>query len=37
MLDKSKAFDGFSVNDTQKAKEFYSRTLGWRFPNRMAC
>jgi catechol 2,3-dioxygenase-like lactoylglutathione lyase family enzyme len=28
MLDKSKAFSGFSVNDTQKAKEFYSRTLG---------
>jgi catechol 2,3-dioxygenase-like lactoylglutathione lyase family enzyme len=28
MLGKSKAFSGFSVNDTQKAKEFYSRTLG---------
>jgi len=28
MLAKSKAFSGFSVNDTQKAKEFYSRTLG---------
>ncbi len=28
MLEKSKAFSGFSVNDTQKAKEFYSRTLG---------
>ena len=28
MLDKSKAFSGFSVNDTQKAKEFYGGTLG---------
>ncbi|MFY9584414.1 MAG: VOC family protein [Candidatus Acidiferrales bacterium] len=28
MLEKSKAFSGFSVNDTQKAKEFYGRTLG---------
>jgi len=28
MLGKSKAFSGFSVNDTQKAKEFYGRTLG---------
>ncbi len=28
MLEKSKAFSGFSVNDTQRAKEFYSRTLG---------
>jgi catechol 2,3-dioxygenase-like lactoylglutathione lyase family enzyme len=28
MLEESKAFSGFSVNDTQKAKEFYSRTLG---------
>jgi catechol 2,3-dioxygenase-like lactoylglutathione lyase family enzyme len=28
MLDKSKAFSSFSVNDVQKAKEFYSRTLG---------
>src|SRR2546430_14766143 len=28
MLGKSKAFSGFSVNDTQIAKEFYSRTLG---------
>jgi len=28
MLEKSKAFSGFSLNDTQKAKEFYSRTLG---------
>ena len=28
MLAKSKAFSGFSVNDTQKAKEFYGRTLG---------
>ena len=28
MLEKSKAFSGFSVSDTQKAKEFYGRTLG---------
>lgn len=28
MLKESKAFSGFSVNDTQKAKEFYGRTLG---------
>ena len=28
MLEKSKAFSGFSVSDTKKAKEFYSRTLG---------
>jgi catechol 2,3-dioxygenase-like lactoylglutathione lyase family enzyme len=28
MLEKSKAFSSFSVNDTPKAKEFYSRTLG---------
>ncbi len=28
MFEKSKAFSGFSVNDTQKAKEFYGRTLG---------
>ena len=28
MFEKSQAFSGFSVNDTQKAKEFYSRTLG---------
>jgi catechol 2,3-dioxygenase-like lactoylglutathione lyase family enzyme len=28
MLEKSKAYSGFSVNDTQKAKDFYSRTLG---------
>jgi catechol 2,3-dioxygenase-like lactoylglutathione lyase family enzyme len=28
MLEKSKAFSGFSVNDTQKAKDFYGRTLG---------
>jgi hypothetical protein len=27
MLQKSKAFSAFSVNDTQRAKEFYSRTL----------
>jgi predicted enzyme related to lactoylglutathione lyase len=28
MLNESKAFSGFSVNDTTKAKEFYSQTLG---------
>ncbi len=28
MLEKCKAFSGFSVDDTQKAKEFYGRTLG---------
>jgi catechol 2,3-dioxygenase-like lactoylglutathione lyase family enzyme len=28
VLEQSKAFSGFSVNDTQRAKEFYSRTLG---------
>lgn len=28
MLKGSKAFSGFSVNDVQKAKEFYGRTLG---------
>ncbi len=28
MLQKSKAFSGFSVNDLQKAKEFYGQTLG---------
>jgi len=28
VLEKSKAFSGFSVNDTKKAKEFYNRTLG---------
>jgi len=28
MLKGSKAFSGFSVDDTQKAKEFYGRTLG---------
>jgi catechol 2,3-dioxygenase-like lactoylglutathione lyase family enzyme len=28
MFEQSKAFSGFSVNDTQKAKEFYGRTLG---------
>ena len=27
-MEKSKAFSGFSVNDIQKAKEFYGRTLG---------
>ncbi len=28
MLKDSKAFSGFSVNDLQKAKEFYSQRLG---------
>ena len=28
MLQKSKAFSGFSVKDIQKAKEFYGQTLG---------
>jgi catechol 2,3-dioxygenase-like lactoylglutathione lyase family enzyme len=28
MLKESKAFSGFSVNDMQKAKDFYGRTLG---------
>ena len=28
MLRDSKAFSGFSVNDLQKAQEFYGRTLG---------
>ena len=28
MLKDSKAFSGFSVNDLQKAQEFYRRTLG---------
>jgi len=28
MFNDSKAFSGFSVNDLQKAKEFYGRTLG---------
>jgi predicted enzyme related to lactoylglutathione lyase len=28
MLKESKAFSGFSVDDTEKAKEFYGRTLG---------
>jgi catechol 2,3-dioxygenase-like lactoylglutathione lyase family enzyme len=27
MLDKSEAFSSFSVNDIQKAREFYGRTL----------
>jgi len=30
MLKESKAFSGFSVNDIQKAKDFYGRTLGLR-------
>ena len=28
MLKESRAFSGFSVGDTQKAKEFYRQTLG---------
>jgi catechol 2,3-dioxygenase-like lactoylglutathione lyase family enzyme len=28
MLKESRAFSGFSVNDIQKAKQFYGRTLG---------
>ena|SRR5690349_9608968 len=28
MLTTSKAFSGFSVNDLEKAKDFYGRTLG---------
>jgi len=28
MLKESKAFSGFSVNDIQKTKDFYGRTLG---------
>jgi catechol 2,3-dioxygenase-like lactoylglutathione lyase family enzyme len=28
MFKEVKAFSGFSVNDIQKAKEFYSKTLG---------
>lgn len=28
MLNESNAFSGFSVNDIQKAKDFYGRTLG---------
>ena len=28
MMGQSKAFSGFSVNDIQKAKDFYGKTLG---------
>ena len=28
MFKDTKAFSGFSVNDIQKAKEFYGKTLG---------
>lgn len=28
MLESNKAFSSFSVNDLQKAKEFYAETLG---------
>ena len=38
MLQKSKAFSGFSVQDLQKAKEFYGQTLGLKISEfRMAC
>src|SRR5437773_12458190 len=30
MLEGSKAFNGFSANDIEKAKEFYGQTLGLR-------
>jgi catechol 2,3-dioxygenase-like lactoylglutathione lyase family enzyme len=30
MFEAGNAFSGFSVNDIQKAKEFYARTLGMR-------
>ena len=30
MLEKSKAYSGFAVDDLQKAKEFYGDTLGLR-------
>jgi catechol 2,3-dioxygenase-like lactoylglutathione lyase family enzyme len=33
VLEKSKAFSGFSVNDIQSAKEFYSRTMGLEVAN----
>ena len=33
MLTHSKAFSGFSVNDLQKAKNFYSKTLGLKVVN----
>jgi catechol 2,3-dioxygenase-like lactoylglutathione lyase family enzyme len=32
MLDTSKAFSSFSVNDIQKAREFYGKTLGLELP-----
>jgi catechol-2,3-dioxygenase len=28
MFENTKAFSGFSVNDLQKAKQFYGKTLG---------
>jgi catechol 2,3-dioxygenase-like lactoylglutathione lyase family enzyme len=33
MLNVSKAFSSFSVNDIQKAKEFYGKTLGLELSN----
>jgi len=33
MLNISKAFSSFSVNDIQKAREFYGKTLGLELSN----
>ena len=33
MLNISKAFSSFSVNDIQKAREFYGKTLGLELPS----
>ena len=33
MLNNNKAFSSFSVNDIQKAKEFYGKTLGLELSN----
>lgn len=33
MIQEGKAFSGFSVNDLQKAKEFYGKTLGLNVEN----
>lgn len=33
MLDTSKAFSSFSVNDIEKAREFYGKTLGLKLSN----
>ena len=37
MFKDTKAFSGFSVNDIQKAKEFYGETLGLEVLKLMAC